>query len=425
MVDNHIYRARLLRLRPTPEQAERLGQWAGAVRYVYNLALEQRQTFWKPGRTFSYISQGREVTALRAQVDWIADVPRVCLDQALRDLDQAYRQWWSGKAKAPKFRARGGSGFRIAADEVRLRRTGRKAARLSLPKLGEIATRIDKLPHGEIRSVTLNERAGQWYASVLLRQEKPAHVTPAGNVGIDRGIAVFAALSSGELIEGPNVGRNAAQRLALTRRRLARKVRGSQNYRKQRRRVSRLHARVAAARKDFLHKTSTTIAKSHGLVVLEDLKVRNMTASASGTIEAPGENVRQKAGLNRAILDQGWGMFAGMLAYKLEERRGHLLFVPPHNTSRTCSSCGVVDADSRDGVRFACRSCGHTAHADTNAAVNILRRGSPLTPVETALAVAEAGTGPARAGQPHTRGGGRSLAAGAQGNSGTDNSELP
>lgn len=409
-----IYRARLLRLRPTAEQAARLGRWAGAIRFVYNLALEQRRTFWRPGRTFNFVSQGREITELRAQVDWIADVSRVALDQALRDLDQAYRNWWSGRAEAPTYRKRGAGGFRLIGDEIRLRRTGRGAGRISLPKIGEIAVRLDAMPGGDIRSVTITERAGQWYASVLLAQERTAQITSEASIGIDRGIAVFAALSSGDLIAGANVGRKAARSLAIAQRRLSRKRKGSQNYRKQRMRVARVHARVSAARKDFLHKTSTTIAKSHGLVVLEALKVRNMTASASGTVEAPGRNVRQKAGLNRAILDQGWGTFAQMLAYKVEERGGHVLFVDPRNTSRTCSSCGVVDADSRDGVRFACRSCGHTAHADTNAAINILRRGSPSMPVEGASAPGEAGTSPALVGQTR-EGGSRSLIAKADG----------
>ncbi|WP_306417318.1 RNA-guided endonuclease InsQ/TnpB family protein, partial [Acetobacter pomorum] len=108
-----------------------------------------------------------------------------------------------------------------------------------------------------------------------------------------------------------------------------------------------LHARVANARKDFLHKLSTTIAKNHGTVVVEALQVRNMSVSAKGTAEQPGRNVRQKAGLNRSILDQGWRMFRTLLEYKLEERGGELIEVPAAYTSQTCSGCGRVDPDSR------------------------------------------------------------------------------
>jgi putative transposase len=143
--------------------------------------------------------------------------------------------------------------------------------------------------------------------------------------------------------------------------------------------------RVANARKDFLNKASTTIAKSHGVVVLEKLAVGNMVRSAKGTPEAPGKMVRQKAALNRAILDQGWGMFRTMLGYKLADRNGRLIEVPAAYTSQTCAECGMVDARSRrDQARFACVCCGHKANADTNAAIVILRRGldESLKPVE-------------------------------------------
>jgi putative transposase len=134
--------------------------------------------------------------------------------------------------------------------------------------------------------------------------------------------------------------------------------------------------RVANARKDFLHKTTTTIAKNHGMVVLEALKVRNMTASAKGTAAEPGRNVRQKAGLNRAILDQGWGMFRIMLGYKLADRGGTLIEVPAAYTSQTCAECGVIDPASRKSQScFVCTYCGHEANADTNAAINILQWG--------------------------------------------------
>lgn len=388
------HRGRTYRLYPTLAQAERLGQWVGTVRFVYNLALEQRQTFRRPGRNFNFISQGLELSALRAEADWLSDVPRTTLDAALRDLDAAYKAWWSGRASAPTMRRRGlNDAFRLKHSEASLRRITKHRGHLKLLKMGDVLAAWDAPPPGEPRSFTVFRRAGLWFVSILYREERDAPAaSTAAAVGIDRGVSVFAALSTGELIAGPNVGRRAGASLARAQRKLARKVKGSSNYRKQRLRVARLHVRVSAARNDFLHKTSTTIANSHGLVVLEDLKVRNMTASAAGTVEAPGRNVRQKAGLNRAILDQGWGMFKTMLAYKLEERGGHLLTVDPRNTSRTCSACGVVDADSREGVRFSCRSCGHEAHADTNAAINILRRGTSDLPVEATSAAGEAGT---------------------------------
>lgn len=389
------YRANVLRIYPTADQTARLSSWVGAVRFFYNLALEQRQTFWKPGRQFNYVTQGREIKNVRQEADWLADLPSDALHFALKDLDRAYRAWWRGDARAPSYRQRGrNDSLRVKGVSCRVRKTGRASGQIVLPKIGPVRFRGGDQDFPEITTVTIRRIGGKWYALAATREVDPAEVAPRPEapVGIDRGVNVFAALSTGELISGPNVGRRAAASLARAQRSLARKTKGSNNRRKARLRVARLHKRVADARKDFLHKASTTIAKNHGVVVLEDLKVRNMTASATGTPEAPGRNVRQKAGLNRAILDQGWGMFRTLLAYKLEERGGHLLTVNPRDTSRTCSACGVVDADSREGVRFSCRSCGHEAHADTNAAINILRRGTPSMPVEAASAADEAGS---------------------------------
>ena len=140
-------------------------------------------------------------------------------------------------------------------------------------------------------------------------------------------------------------------------------------------RVSHLSAKIARVRRDWQHKASLDIATRFGDVALEDLKIRNMTASANGTIAEPGRNVRQKAGLNRAILNQGWQSFETILAYKLEERGGTLTKVDPRYTSQTCSACGCVDRRSRESqARFSCIHCGHEAHADTNAALEIKRR---------------------------------------------------
>jgi putative transposase len=152
--------------------------------------------------------------------------------------------------------------------------------------------------------------------------------------------------------------------------------------------------RVSNARKDFLHKTSTKIAKNHGVVVLEKLEARNMVRSAAGTMEAPGKNVRAKSGLNRAILDQGWGMFDRFLEYKLPEYGGRTAHVPAPNSSRECSACGRVDERNRNGARFLCVGCGHTEHADTNASKVVKRRwDTPLLPVgASGCRAVEAGT---------------------------------
>ncbi len=388
-----LRKAQTFRLYPTPEQASALGRWVGAVRATYNVALSQRRDFYRPGRSFNFASQCREVTALRAEFDWLRDVPVHPLQQAVKDLQRAYETWWKAlaawkalppeaKAKTPRPgppspRERGLNDSMRFPDPATfdLRRLSRRLGEVKLPKLGWVRLRWDRAIPGTVKSLTVARRGGVWTVAAQYEREVPDPAPSAlPAVGIDRGVAVFAALSHGEPIPPVNAGKNALRALARAQRKLARKKRGSNNRRKQVRLVAKLHARVANTRKDMVHKASTFVANTHGTVVLEALEVRNMVRSAKGTAAAPGRNVRAKAGLNRSILDQGWGMFRTMLAWKLRERGGRLIEVPAHNTSRTCAECGVVDAASRSGARFRCTACGHAALADINAARNILRR---------------------------------------------------
>lgn len=377
----------LFRLYPTPGQAAQMAQIAGACRFVYNLALEQRRDWYRPGRRFNFASQCREVTQLRAEVDWLKAAPVQTLQQALRDLDRAYQNWWAGRTQAPTQRRKGlNDSFRFPNPvSLVVRRTGTSSGRMKLPKLGWVRLRGWKALPGDICTITVSRRAGQWFAAVQCEREvvEPVPSTlPA--VGIDMGVAVFAALSTGTSIAPANHGGKALKALRKAQRALARKKRGSANRRKAVRRVAEIQRRVANARKDFLHKQSTIIAQNHGMVVVEALAVRNMSASARGTVDQPGRKVRQKSGLNRAILDQGWSMFRTLLAYKLADRGGRLVEVPAAYTSQTCSCCGHVDAANRTSqAAFVCAGCGHAANADTNAAINILRRAdSALKPVE-------------------------------------------
>ena len=258
--------------------------------------------------------------ALRAEEDWLKAAPIHTLQQALKDLDRAYRNFFAGRAAYPTPRKRGvNDSFRFPdPTSLRVERTGRSSGRIKLPKFAWVRLRGGCALPGDIRNITLCRRAGQWFAAVPCEREvaEPVpSVLPA--VGIDMGVAVFAALSDGAGIAPANHGKKALRALRKAQRDLARKKRGSANRRKTARRMARIQQRVANARKDFLHKHSTTIAKNHGMVVMEASQVRNMSASAAGTVEEPGRNVRRKAGLNRAILDQGWSMFRVMLAYKL------------------------------------------------------------------------------------------------------------
>ena len=207
-----------------------------------------------------------------------------------------------------------------------------------------------------------------------------ARQTTATNaVGIDVGIVHFATMSNTSHIAPLNSFKKHQQRLVKYQRCMSRKVKFSSNWKKAKAKVQQVHIRVANARKDFLHKTTTTISQNHALVCIEDLQIRNMSKSAKGNSDEHGKMVKQKSGLNRAILDQGWGEFRRQLRYKMVWNGGILLAVPPHNTSRTCPFCACVSKDNRlTQEKFLCIDCGYENNADVVGAINILERGHRL-----------------------------------------------
>ena len=169
---------------------------------------------------------------------------------------------------------------------------------------------------------------------------------------------------------------------------MSRKTKFSNNWKKAKARVQRIHATIGNARRDYLHKATSAISKNHAMVCIEDLQVKNMSRSAAGTADAPGRNVRAKSGLNKAILDQGWFEFRRQLGYKLAWGGGWLIAVPPQNTSRTCPCCGHVSAKNRQTqVRFECVGCGFEENADVVGAINVLRAGHARFACEVSGAV--------------------------------------
>ncbi|MGP3971136.1 RNA-guided endonuclease InsQ/TnpB family protein [Streptomyces sp. 6N223] len=222
------------------------------------------------------------------------------------------------------------------------------------------------------RSATVSRKRGRWYVSFLVEDGATTperHAVPGASVGIDRGVVVAATTSEGEFFDREFIRPGEAERYRRLQRRLARCAKGSKNRVTARHSMVRMTARVSDRRADFWAQTAHRICRRNALVVLEDLRIKSMTASAVGTVEAPGRRVRQKAGLNRAILDKGWRI--GERAFRNAARTTGttVVVVNPAHTSQTCSRCGVVDANSRESqAKFACTACGHTEHADVNAA---------------------------------------------------------
>jgi putative transposase len=385
MSERMVHRAYRYRMTPTAEQAARFAQITGTVRFVYNLALEQRETWWRQykrhtGRHISYFGQSGELTQLRAEVDWIAGVPREALDQALGDLDRAYRAFFTGRAAHPSPRKRGRcSSFRLRGRTSPIRLLNDRIATVRLQGVGWVRFRLSRPIAGMPKTVTINEERGHWFVSFSTVAESDTGAIPSAQVGIDRGVANTVALSTGELLSLPAAIEAVDRRRRKAQRVLARRKPGSVRRGKQRARVATLYARARYMRADWLHRVSTDLTRRYGLIAIEALNVRSMTASAVR------KGAAQKRGLNRSILSQGWHQFERMLAYKLEATGGTLIRVPAAYTSQTCSACGAVDARSRESqAKFCCVHCGHADHADTNAAKEILRRSTSAQLVEGA-----------------------------------------
>lgn len=384
-----IRRGYCYKLAPTPEQEVLFGQFAGVCRLIYNCALEQRRDHWRnfranTGVNISYPSQARELTALRAEFEWIAAVSQTCQQQALRDLDRAFQNWFKGLSRHPTPRKKGRRDmFRFQGREIQTRKLNGKWSEVRLPKIGWIRYRDTRAIVGTISNATISLKADGWHISFGLEiaHESPVNTLPS--VGIDRGISNTLALSTGERFSVPSRLLDLDQQIRRVQRVLSRRRRGSKRHAKTQRRISALSATRARIRRDWHHRISISISRRFGTVVLEDLKVGSMTASARQTLTNPGRGVRQKSGLNRSILNQGWHLFETLLSYKLEERGGHLCKVPAPYTSQTCAKCGAVDSESRENqASFHCGHCGHTDHADINAATVILRRNTASMLVE-------------------------------------------
>jgi putative transposase len=360
------------RLMPTPAQETILAGHCAHARFVWNLAVEQ-QSWWRPGRPSApgYCAQAAQLTEARAAHEWLAGGSQMVQQQALRDFAQAMTGFFAGSHRKPRWRKAGrDEGFRVVAvGPSQIRRLSRKTGEVRLPKAGWVRFRWSRaVPHVKSYRVT-RDRAGRWHIA-FAAIPKPLSGPGTGEVvGIDRGITVSAALSTGDLLHCPGLRQAERARQVRLQRRLARAKRGSRRRDRVRLAIGRLKAREGDRRKDWAEKASTALARRFDLICVEDLRITSMTRSARGTIEAPGRNVRQKAGLNRGILANGWGL----LVRRLEDKApGRVEKIHPAYTSQRCSACGTVDARARESQAvFACRSCGYAGNADVNAARNI------------------------------------------------------
>lgn len=375
-------------LRPDGQQQLRMRRFAGSCRFVFNKALALQQERFEQGeKKLGYAELCKQLTQWKSEdsTAWLAETPSQPLQQTLKDLERAYTNFFAKRADFPRFKKKGLSdsfrypqGFKL--DQAN--------SRLFLPKLGWLRYRNSRDVLGVIKNITVSQSSGKWYVAIQTEREVEVPVHQGTAVGLDMGIKRFVTLSDGSHKDPLNSFKTHEKALRKAQQAMSRKVRFSRNWKKAKARIQRIQTHIGSARRDYLHKISTAISKNHALVCVEDLQVRNMSKSAAGTTDTPGRNVRAKSGLNKAILDQGWGEFRRQLDYKLAWNGGYLIAVPPKNTSRTCPCCGHISADNRQTqATFECVECGFKENADLVGAINVLRAGHAQLACEVSGAI--------------------------------------
>jgi putative transposase len=350
------------RLYPTQRQAADLDRWESALRFLWNLANEQRLIgLARPRDERKYITafdQINELTGLRAELPWLAEVPRNVCAQLLVELDKAWQRCFKKLADQPRWKQKGRDTLGLCEPHPKVwRLSGNK---LHFPKVGSLKIVVHRPLEGKSKTCTVRRDGDQWFASILCENEisdPSPRAVPV--VAIDRGITNLLADSEGRTTCNPFHLEKSLKRLRRVQHIADRRKKGSKNRTKALDRVSRIHRKVKRQRDYVLHELSTAYAKSHGTVVVEKLNVRGMLKNHC---------------LARRIAGAGWSRFANMLRYKLAWNGGRLVEVPAAYSSQTCSHCGNVSALSRCGERFCCVFCGYVDHADLNAAKVLKQR---------------------------------------------------
>ncbi|QXX86246.1 transposase [Acinetobacter lwoffii] len=411
-----INKAYKFRLEPNAEQELVLNKLLGSARFVWNQILAVSFEMLANNERINKVNLVNKIPELRKKPEcaFLENSSNgVSLQQKVRDLGDAWGKFFNkkeqAKLKQKPFRTKKPQFFKLSDggevqlrplmprfkkksdgyDSIRIVQFGRycwvKGNQVKLPNdIGVVKFRKSQNIVGEIKNVTISKHVGKWYVSFGAENTVEAPVHPSKSaVGIDLGVKKLITTSSGQVFDPINSFKANQVKLARLQRKLRKKNKFSQNWKKLNLKINTLHHHIDNIRHDYLHKVTTTLSKNHAMIVVEDLKVANMSKSAKGSIEKKGKNVKAKSGLNKSILDQGWSMLVNMLVYKQQWRGGLLVKVDPKYTSQTCSSCGHVAKENRlTQANFSCVECSFGENADINASRNILAVGHTVLSVE-------------------------------------------
>jgi putative transposase len=379
-----IHRAYKHKLLLTKAQEEQCSQWIGCCRLVFNLGLEQRKSGRLTGTFVNYVNASNDLPELKAEYEFLQQVPAQVLQQVLKDLERAFSLFFKKVAAYPQYRRKGtNNSFRYPQD-VRSNDPAHNNQAF-LPKLGWVSLRnayprLGTQTHeGELKYTTISRAADGWYISFTCEVvlPNPDSISKAGkHLGLDMGIVNSVTTSEGDHHQLPAMSDREQKKLQILHRRVDSKVKGSKNQKKAAAELAKYYKYLRDRKVDAVHKLTVSLVNEYGLIAGEALQIKNMTKSASGTLEEPGTNVAQKRGLNRAILEQTWGEIFRQLTYKSEWYGSLFARVPAHYSSQECSECAHISKENRESQAvFHCKKCGHEANADVNAAVVILKRG--------------------------------------------------
>lgn len=345
----------------TKEQSHRIGSWIGACRVIYNACLEIKIASYKAfGKSPSAFDLSKQLPDVKKDIEWIKDVPAQSLQAAVERLDRSYQNFFRG-AGFPKWASK--KNYK----SILFKSVSVDGNCAILPKLGSVRMFKDAPISGNPKTAQIIIEPSGFFICIQCNDVAVKFNSESQAVGLDMGIAHFSIASDGTMIANPKHFAKYERRLRIEGRSLARKKKGSNNWKKQVKQLAKLHHTIGNVRRDFLHKESTRIARQNSVVYMEDLKIRNMSKNRH---------------LSKHILDCGWSMFRSMLEYKT-----NVIAVDPKHTSQTCHACGTKDAKSRiSQSEFVCTSCGMLSHADINAARNILSRGAALERQRKAVA---------------------------------------
>lgn len=366
-------------LEPTTEQEQNLNQFLGARRWVWNhfLAIQKNRL----ENNLPLLTKKVMINMLPAlkkteEFNWLSQMQSQILQQVIMDLDKAIWDCLKPKSKEskkqlPRFKKKNiNESFRIPVG------TKIDNRRVFISKIGYVKFKKSREIVGEIKNYTVSKKCKKYYISLQTEKivSEPIHKNIGSMIGIDLGVNKLVTCSDGTIFEPNKSLIIIDKKIRREQKKLSKKKKFGKNWIKQKQKISKLKNKETNIRIDNLHKISDSISKNHAIIAMENLMIDNMTKSAKGTLEEPGKNVKQKSGLNRSILNQGWGILRQQIDYKTQFRGGKLLLVDPKNTSRACSNCGHTCKENRKKQNFKCVACGHKLDADINAAINIRER---------------------------------------------------